>query len=216
MVEEGRPASIWRSKLPAVKGVCEAKKTLIYDHIDNCLEAAAKRTRLINPCGDHRIQAISKTSSQAAERAKSSAGTREALCIVALPPACPWRLRPGSVAVVCRMRCRPGAWSPAPLKPSRVQPNHGLPSGIRLRAPGSSALPSARSRRRTSTWRMCGRRLARRISSPGRSFHTRPHARVSVKLSATVAELAEEDRGPGRQGRFFVYSSKAAGCRAKS
>jgi len=42
MVEEGRPCLDLAQQLHAVeKAVCEAKRTLIYDHIDNCLEAAA-------------------------------------------------------------------------------------------------------------------------------------------------------------------------------
>ena len=42
MVEEGRPCIDLAQQLHAVeKAVGEAKKTLIHDHLDNCLDAAA-------------------------------------------------------------------------------------------------------------------------------------------------------------------------------
>jgi DNA-binding FrmR family transcriptional regulator len=42
MVEEGRPCLDLAQQLHAVeKAVNEAKKTLIHDHLDNCLDAAA-------------------------------------------------------------------------------------------------------------------------------------------------------------------------------
>ena len=42
MIEDGRPCLDLAQQLHAVeKAVNEAKKTLIHDHLDNCLEAAA-------------------------------------------------------------------------------------------------------------------------------------------------------------------------------
>src|SRR5262249_41997981 len=42
MIEEGRPCLDLAQQLHAVeKAVNEAKKTLIHDHLDNCLDAAA-------------------------------------------------------------------------------------------------------------------------------------------------------------------------------
>lgn len=44
MVEEGRPCVDLAQQLQAVeKAIGEAKKTLIHDHIDHCLDAAANR-----------------------------------------------------------------------------------------------------------------------------------------------------------------------------
>jgi DNA-binding FrmR family transcriptional regulator len=42
MIERGRPCLDIAQQLHAVeKAICQAKRTLIQDHIDNCLEAAA-------------------------------------------------------------------------------------------------------------------------------------------------------------------------------
>jgi DNA-binding FrmR family transcriptional regulator len=41
MIEAGRPCLNIAQQLHAVeKAVCQAKKTLIHDHVDNCLEQA--------------------------------------------------------------------------------------------------------------------------------------------------------------------------------
>jgi DNA-binding FrmR family transcriptional regulator len=46
MLEEGRPCLDIAQQLHAVeKAVAQAKRTLVHDHIDNCLEHAAKRDR---------------------------------------------------------------------------------------------------------------------------------------------------------------------------
>lgn len=52
MIEEGRPCLELAQQLHAVeKAVAEAKKTLIHDHVDHCLDAAAnsrgKSTRAV-------------------------------------------------------------------------------------------------------------------------------------------------------------------------
>jgi DNA-binding FrmR family transcriptional regulator len=55
MIEQGRSCLDIAQQLHAVeKAVCQAKRTLIQDHIDNCLEAAA------GPLPSHQRQSIAE------------------------------------------------------------------------------------------------------------------------------------------------------------
>ena len=61
MVEEGRPCLDLAQQLHAVeKAVGEAKKTLIHDHVDHCLDAAANSRGNSTRAVVNEFKAISK------------------------------------------------------------------------------------------------------------------------------------------------------------